>query len=80
MEDSVHNSRKVIQTYSNLLWTYQFFSNFSNEILQNLIDTSKVASFIDNVIVGTKKEEEHDKVVEEVEKRLVENDLYVKYK
>ena len=33
---------------------------------------------IDNVIVGTEKEEEHNEVVEEVVKRLVENDLYVK--
>jgi len=37
-----------------------------------------VASFIDNVIVGTEKEAEHEEIVEEVVKRLVENDLYVK--
>jgi len=35
-----------------------------------LINTGKVASFIDNVIVGTKEEEGYDKVVEEVVKRL----------
>ena len=35
-------------------------------------------SFIDNVIIGTKEEKEHDKIVEEVVKRLVENNLYVK--
>ena len=38
----------------------------------------EVASLIDNVIVGTEKEEKHDEVVEEVTKRLVENNLYVK--
>jgi len=37
-----------------------------------------VASFIDDVIVETEIEEEHNKIVEEVVKRLVENDLYVK--
>jgi len=34
--------------------------------------------FINNVIIETKGEEEHDKITEEVVKRLVENDLYVK--
>jgi len=37
-----------------------------------------VVSFIDNVIVGIKKEEEYDKVIEEVVRRLVENNLYIK--
>ena len=38
-----------------------------------------MASFIDNVIVETEKEKEHDEVVEEeVVKRLAENNLYVK--
>ena len=49
-----------------------------NEILCDLINTGEVASFIDNIIVGTKKEEEHNKVVEEAVKRLTENDLYIK--
>ena len=48
-----------------------------NKILQNLINTGEVASFIDNVIVRTKKKKEHDKAVEEVVKNLVENNLYV---
>jgi len=37
-----------------------------------------VASFIDDVIVKTEEEEGHDEIVEEVVRRLVENDLYVK--
>jgi len=49
-----------------------------NEILQNLINTREVAGFIDNIIVGIEEEEGHDKVVVEVVKRSVENDLYVK--
>ena len=35
-------------------------------------------SFIDDVIVGTEEEEGHDELVEEVVKRLAENNLYVK--
>jgi len=49
-----------------------------NEILLDLINTGKVASFIDNVIIRTKEEKGHDKLVEEVVKRLAENYLYVK--
>ena len=49
-----------------------------NELLSDLINTGKVAVFIDNVIVGTETEEEHDELVVEVVKRLEENDLYVK--
>ena len=49
-----------------------------NEILRDLINTGEVASFIDNTIVKTEKEERHDEVVEEVVKRLVENNLYMK--
>jgi len=37
-------------------------------------------SFIDNIIVETKKKEGHDEVVEEIVKILVKNDLYVKQK
>ena len=48
-----------------------------NEILWNLINTGKVASFINNVIVEIEKAG-YDEIVEEVVKRLVENDLYVK--
>jgi len=35
-------------------------------------------SFIDSIIIGTEGEEGHDEIIEEVVKRLTENDLYVK--
>ena len=35
-------------------------------------------SFLDDVIVGTKEEEGYNEVVEEVVKRLAENNLYIK--
>ena len=37
-----------------------------------------MVSFIDDVSVGTKMEEGYDKIVKEVTKRLVENNLYIK--
>ena len=54
------------------------FQTIMNKILWDLINTGKVASFINNVIIGTEEEEGHDKLVEEVVKRLAENNLYVK--
>jgi len=54
------------------------FQAMMNELLRDLINMGKVAKFIDNVIVGTEKEKEHNELVVEVIKRLEENDLYVK--
>jgi len=54
------------------------FQTIMNKILWNLINTGKVASFIDNIIVRIEEEERYNEVVEEVVKRLVENNLYVK--
>ena len=56
------------------------FQTMMNEILWDLINTKKVASFIDDVIIGTEMKKGHDKIVEKVVKRLVENNLYVKPK
>jgi len=54
------------------------FQTIMNKILWDLINTGKVVSFIDDIIIGTETEEEHDELVEEVVNRLAENDLYVK--
>jgi len=54
------------------------FQAMINKLLRNLINTGKVVAFIDDVIVGMEMEEEHDKIVAEVIKRLEKNDLYVK--
>ena len=54
------------------------FQTMMNEILWDLINTSKVASFIDNVIIRMEGKEGHDELVEEVVRRLAENNLYVK--
>ena len=54
------------------------FQAMMNEILRDLINEGKVAAFVDDVLVGTETEEEHNEIVEEVLRRLEENDLYVK--
>jgi len=54
------------------------FQAMMNEILRNLINKGKVAAFVDDVLVGTEIEEGHDEIVEEILKRLEENDLYIK--
>jgi len=54
------------------------FQTMMNELLRDLINTGKVAAFIDDVIIGMKTEEGHDEIVVEMIRRLEENDLYMK--
>jgi len=49
-----------------------------NKLLRDLINTGKVATFIDDVIIGMETEDRHDEIVAEVVRRLEENDLYMK--
>ena len=60
---------------TNLLATFQVMIN---EILRDLINKGKVAAFVDDILVGTKTEKEHDEIIEEILRRLEENNLYVK--
>ena len=60
---------------TNLLATFQ---TMINELLRDLINTGKVAAFINNIIVVTETEEGHNEIVVEVIRRLEENDLYMK--
>jgi len=54
------------------------FQVMMNELLQDLINTEKVAAFIDDIIVGMDMEEGHNKLVAEIIRRLEENNLYIK--
>jgi len=54
------------------------FQAMMNEILRNIINKEKVAAFVNNMLIGTETEEGRDEIVEEVLKRLEENDLYIK--
>jgi len=44
----------------------------------NLINKRKVTAFVDDVLVGIETKEGHDEIVEEILKRLEENNLYIK--
>jgi len=49
-----------------------------NDLLRDLVVEERVAVFIDNMMIMTETEEGHDEIVEEVLRRLEENDLFVK--
>jgi len=51
-----------------------------NDILRDLINTGEITAFMDNVLVGTEEKKRHDEIVEEVLRRIEENDLYIKPK
>ena len=54
------------------------FQSMMNEILRDMISKGKVAAFVNDVLIGMETEEGHDELMEEVLKRLEENDLYMK--
>jgi len=54
------------------------FQVMMNEILRDLINEEKVVVFVDDMLVGTEIEEGHDEIVEEILRRLEENNLYIK--
>jgi len=54
------------------------FQAMMNEILRDIINKGKVAAFVDDVLVGTETEKGHNEIVEEMLKKLEENDLYIK--
>jgi len=56
------------------------FQVIMNKILRDLINKGKVAAFVDDMLVETETKEGHDEIVEEVLRRLKENNLYVKPK
>ena len=68
-------STVILFELTNFLATFQMMIN---EIFQDLINTEKVVSFIDNVIMGIEIEKSYDKIVKEIVRRLAENDLYIK--
>ena len=60
---------------TNLLVTFQAIMN---NLLRDMIEAGDIATFIDDVMVGTEMEEGHNNIVEEVLRRIVENDLFIK--
>ena len=54
------------------------FQAIINEILRDLVNKSKVTAFINDMLVRTKTNKGYNKIMEEVLRRLEENDLYIK--
>ena len=54
------------------------FQTMMNGLLRNLVVEEKVVVFIDNVMAATETEKGHNEIIEEVLRRLEENDLFVK--
>ena len=54
------------------------FQAMMNDLLRNMIEVGDVAAFIDDVMVRIEIEKRHDDIVEEILRRIAENDLFVK--
>ena len=49
-----------------------------NDLLRNIIEVGDIVVFINNVIVRIETKEGHNNIVEEVLRKMAENDLFVK--
>ena len=78
MFTTLEGSFKPMVMFFGLTNSSATFQTMINKILQDLINIRKVASFINHVIVRIEIEKRYDKLVGEVVRRLVENDLYIK--
>ena len=54
------------------------FQTMMNDWFRDLINQGDMVTFIDDILVATDTEEGHNELVEEILKRLEENDLFVK--
>jgi len=54
------------------------FQTLMNNLFRDLINQEDIATFINDILVATETEKGHNKLVEEVLKRLEENNLFVK--
>ena len=64
--------------YFGLMNSPATFQTMINDLFRDLINQEDTVTFINDILVATDTEEGYDKLVEEVLKRLEENDLYVK--
>ena len=64
--------------YFRLMNSSATFQTIMNGLFRDLINQGDTATFINNILVATDTEEGHNELVEEVLKRLEENDLFVK--
>ena len=81
MEGSIHDPCGFFELtvmFFGMMNSPATFQAMMNKILRDMINEGKVVVFVDDVLVGTETEEGHDKIVEEILKRLEENNLYIK--
>ena len=69
---------ELLVMYFGLMNSLATFQTMMNAIMHNLIDEGVVVVYIDNILIFTQMEKEHDQVIKEVLKRLQDNDLFLK--
>ena len=75
LSESVFELTVMFFGLTNLLVTFQVIIN---NLLRDMIEAEDVTEFIDNVMVRIEAEEEHNNIIEEVLRRMAENNLFVK--
>ena len=60
---------------TNLLVTFQIMMN---DLLRNMIEVEDIVVFINNVMVEMEIDKRYDDIIEEVLRKMAENDLFVK--
>ena len=68
----------MVMFFFELTNSLAMFQVMMNDLLRDMIETGKIAVFIDDVMIVIEIEEEHNKIVEEVLRRMEKNDLFVK--
>jgi len=69
---------KSIVMYFRLTNSPATFQTMMNDLFRDLINQGDMVTFINDILVATDTEEGYNKLVEEVLKRLEENNLFVK--
>ena len=75
MSENVFEPMVMFFGLTNSLVTFQMMIN---NLLRDMIEIRDIIAFIDDVMVEMDIEEEYDNIVEEVLRRITENDLFVK--
>jgi len=64
--------------YFGLINSSATFQTMINDLFRDMVNQENTATFIDDIIITIDTEKKYDEIVEEVLKRLEENDLFVK--
>ena len=72
------DASKLMVIFFGLTNSLVTFQAIMNNLLRDMIETGDVVAFIDNIMVRIETEEGNDDIVEEVLRRIAENDLFVK--